>query len=373
MERTRTCSLAAPLLAAALAVSLASGCAHQRDQKYDLVIPPPPETARYRLEWIYQGSDDYQTGGVTSDLLFGKQSAAETHRLFKPIGVVSDGKGLVYVTDTARPPRVEVFDDVKREVRMIGTEGQGQLLLPLGLALGPDGTIYVADALRKQVVAFAPDGAVRAAYGSKETLGRPTATAVDGERGLLYVADTSAHRVQVFSLAGGALLRTIGRRGSGPGEFNFPEALTVAPDGSLYVVDTMNFRYQVFDQEGKFLVAHGSIGQEPGRFARPKSIALDQDGHVYVSDAAFSNVQVFDAEGRLLIWIGGGGSIPGAFALAEGVFVDANDRVFVVDQQNRRVQRFHYLRETGAGPATPAPTPSQAQTKGSAEEGGGHR
>jgi DNA-binding beta-propeller fold protein YncE len=346
------------LLAAALLAALGSGCAHVREQKYDVVIPPPPEAPRYRLEWIYRGSDDYRTGGFLADLLFGKKSAAESHRLFKPVGVASDGKGLVYVTDTAKPPRVEVFDDVKKEVRTFGTEGEGQLLLPLGLALGPDETIYVADARRKQVVAFAPHGAVRGAYGSKETLERPACAAVDGDRGLLYVADTGAHRVQVFGLADGKLVRTIGKRGAGPGEFNFPESVAVAKDGSLYVVDTMNFRYQVFDRDGKFVAAHGALGQVPGTFARPKSIALDGEGHVYVSDAAFSNVQVFDAEGQLLIWIGGGGSAPGAFSLAEGVFVDSSDRVFIVDQQNRRVQRFRYLREARARtePAGPVAT-----------------
>lgn len=356
------------LLSVAALLALGAGCAHVREQKYDVVVPPPPEQPRYRLEWIYRSSEDYQTGGRLTDLLFGRQKASESHRLFKPVGVVSDGKGLVYVTDTAKPPRVEVFDDVKREVRMIGTEGPGQLQLPLGLALGPDGAIYVADARRKQVVVFGPDGGLRAAYGSKDTLERPTAVAVDGARGLLYVADTGGHRVQVFALAGGAQVRTIGQRGGRPGEFNYPEALALAKDGALYVVDAMNFRYQVFDADGRLVATHGSMGQEPGRFARPKAIALDADGNVYVSDAAFSNVQVFDAEGRLLIWLGGGGTAPGAFMLSEGVFVDEGDRVFVVDQQNQRVQRFHYLREARIETAPAATTP--ASTDGAGSKGG---
>lgn len=343
---------------ALLGAAALAACAH-RQQKYDLVIPPPPEPARYRLEFIYSGSSDYEDGSKTADLLLGKRSAGESHALFKPFGVVSDGKGLVYVTDTAKPPHVEVFDDVKKQVRLIGVEGEGRLVLPLGMALGPTGDLYVADAKQQTVFHYDATGKFQETFGAKDTLERPTAVAVDPVRNLLYVCDTGGHRVQVFTLPAGKLVRTMGKRGNGPGDFNFPEGLTVGKDGRLYVVDALNFRYQVFDADGKFVAMHGQVGQEPGAFARPKSIALDSDGHVYVSDAAFCNVQVFDEQGHLLIWIGGPGAAPGQFQLTEGVFVDSADRVFVVDQMNKRVQRFQYLAEKKApGPAAPAPQAS---------------
>ncbi len=347
-------------LGALLAAMALSACAH-RQQKYDLVIPPPPEPARYRLEFIYSGSADYDQGSKAVDVLLGKKSAGERHDLFKPFGVVSDGKGLVYVSDTAKPPRIEVFDDVKKEVRLIGTEGEGRLVLPLGLALGAAGDLYVADAKQRTVFHYDAAGVFKGTFGSKETLERPTAVAVDEDRKLLYVCDTGGHRIQVFGLADGKLVRSIGKRGSQPGELNFPEGVTVGKDGRLYVVDALNFRYQVFDPEGKFLATHGQIGQEPGSFARPKGIALDSDGHVYVTDAAFCNVQVFDGEGRLLIWIGGPGAAPGQFQLIEGVFIDAANRVFVVDQMNKRVQRFQYLPEKTPSTAVPASAPPQTR------------
>lgn len=330
-----------------------AACAH-RQQTYDLVIPAPPEPARYKLDFIYSGSTDYEGGSGAMDVLLGKKSAEESYSLFKPFGVVSDGKGLVYVSDTAKPPRIEVFDDVNKKIRLIGAEGQGRLVLPLGLALDAAGDLYVADAKQRAVFHFDAAGTFKGTFGSKDTLERPTAVAIDDARQLLYVCDTGGHRVQVFGLGEGKLQRTIGKRGNQPGELNFPEGLAVGKDGRLYVVDALNFRYQVFDAEGKLLATHGQVGQEPGSFARPKGIALDSEGHVYVSDAAFCNVQVFDGEGRLLIWIGGPGAAPGQFQLTEAVFIDAADRVFIVDQMNKRVQRFQYLAEKKPAGAQPA-------------------
>ncbi len=354
MRSTKTPAILRITLLAAL---LLSACAHGK-KPYDLVIPGPPEPARYKLEFIYSGSDDYGQSSSVADALLGKKTAGETHQLFKPFGVVSDGKGLVYVSDTAKPPRIEVFDDVKKEVRLIGVEGEGRVLLPLGLAIDAGGDLYVADAKQRLVFRFSRDGAFKRSFGAKETLERPTAVALDDARQLLYVCDTGAHRIQVFALGDGKLLRTIGKRGNQPGEFNFPEGIAVGKDGKLYVVDGLNFRYQVFDADGKFLSTQGKVGQEPGTFARPKAVSLDSEGHIYVSDAAFANVQVFDKDGKLLIWLGGPGTAPGQFQLTEGVFVDSADRVFIVDQMNKRVQRFQYLAESKPAAAAPAAAPA---------------
>ena len=336
------------LTAAASLVAALFGCAHIKEQKYDLVIPAPPEPPRYRLEHVYSGSAEYEKHGFL-DAIFGGKSATEQHQLFKPMDVASNGKGLVYISDTAKPPRIEVFDEVKKEVRLIGVEGEGRLVLPLGMGLGPEGNLFVADGKLRQVIEFAPDGKFLGAFGSAATLETPSDAAVDPERKLLYVVDSKGHRVQVFSLADRKLVRTIGERGNDPGKFNYPSSVALGKDGKVYVVDSLNFRYQVFDAEGKFLATHGAIGQEPGSFARPKGIALDSENHVYVTDAAFCNVQVFDQEGKLLIWIGAPGSKPGEFQLTEGIFIDSTDHVFVVDQMNQRVQRFAWL------PQSPAP------------------
>ena len=67
----------------------------------------------------------------------------------------------------------------------------------------------------------------------------------------------------------------------------------VAADGTLYVLDSGNFRVQAFDREGTFLRAFGKAGVNTGNFARPRGIAVDDEGRIYVSDASFNNFQIF--------------------------------------------------------------------------------
>jgi hypothetical protein len=56
-------------------------------------------------------------------------------------------------------------------------------------------------------------------------------------------------------------------------------------------------------------------------------------------------VQVFDEEGRFLLAFGGLGADAGAFQVPTGIAVDAWDRIYVCDSFNSRVQVFQYLGE----------------------------
>ena len=66
--------------------------------------------------------------------------------------------------------------------------------------------------------------------------------------------------VLVYSLKDYTKIREFGQRGGGPEEFNFPTNITVDSDGKVYVVDTANFRIQIFDPEGKYLKTIGALG-----------------------------------------------------------------------------------------------------------------
>lgn len=326
------------MLLAVLAFGL-SGCWLGKSKEGIVIYPPPPEEPRVVFLESHQGLADFREQSFL-DAIFGKSAETE---LSKPWGVSArDGK--IYVTDTASA-LVMIFDTVARTVKALGMGGTGSLVLPLGVAVGPDGTIYVSDGKLKKIFGFDAEGNIKVAMGNTGEFQNPTGLAINAELGRLYVADSYGHTVRVYSLTGEKQF-DFGSRGEQDGQFNYPTNIFVSrKDGTVYVADTQNFRVQVFDKDGKFLRKLGQLGDVPGSFSRPKGLALDSDDHLYVADAAFNNIQVFDNEGQLLLIFGSFGAGPGQFQLPAGLFVDEQDRIYVVDQAGRRVLTFQYVSE----------------------------
>jgi DNA-binding beta-propeller fold protein YncE len=311
------------------------------------VWPLPPEPARIRYVTSFRGVADFSAKPPKrwKSALFGQDlsDSRPPDALVKPYGVAVSPAGLVFVTDTASR-RVFVFDQERRTVTFLGDKGTAKLSKPTGIAVGPDGSVFVADATLNRIFVFGPDLRLSIAIGREGELESPAGLAVDGQRGLLYVADSKKHQVLCYSTADGAAVRTIGRRGGEPGEFNFPTNVFVDKDGHLYVADTLNFRIQSFNPDGTLLNVFGTLGDTPGSLNRPKGVGVDGEGHVYVADSSFNNFQIFDQAGQLLLFVGSAGSGPGEFLLPAGLFIDAKSRIYVVDQGNARVQVFQYLR-----------------------------
>ena len=195
----------------------------------------------------------------------------------------------------------------------------------------PRGQLFVFDASRNLIAEF-----------GEGKLIRPVGVALDPAQEHLYVVDAVGCEVLVFDLAGRVVNR-FGRRGVGPAEFNAPTFVAVAPDGSISVADSLNFRVQRFRPDGSLIVSFGLPGDAAGHFARPKGIATDTAGRIYVVDAAFENIQIFDPNGVLLLPFGGPGTGPGEFLLPGGLFIDSTNTIWVADTYNRRIQVFRLL------------------------------
>jgi sugar lactone lactonase YvrE len=311
------------------------------------VWPLPPEQPRIRYVTSYRGVGDFKSKKSSGwkNFLFGSDDAALKlpDSLVKPYGVAVSSSGKIYVSDTGSR-RVFVFDAERKQVTFIGDRGAVQLAKPTGIAVDASGRIFVADATLNRIFAFAPDGTLVLAIGHDGELDNPAGIAIDGERQRVYVADSTKHRVFCYSTVDGSPVLAIGRRGGEPGEFNFPTNLFVDGQGRLFVADTLNFRVQAFDADGKLLSVFGTLGDTPGSFNRPKGIGVDGEGHIYVADTSFNNFQIFDQAGQLLLFVGSAGHGPGEFFLPAGLSVDGRDRIYVVDQGNARVQVFQYLR-----------------------------
>lgn len=176
--------------------------------------------------------------------------------------------------------------------------------------------------------------------GGQAVLRDPKGIAV-GPDGRLYVVDGTNSNVTVFN-RDGTVARSWGRKGDRDGEFNEPWGIAVAPDGSVFVADTWNHRIQKFDAEGRFLIKWGTgqIGAEPSQFYGPRDVAITPAGEVLVADTGNKRIQVFDPLGAYRRSFGADGTGPGQFREPVGVTVDARGRIYVADTWNQRVQSF---------------------------------
>lgn len=261
--------------------------------------------------------------------------------LQRPQSGTVDVYGRILVTDTSRQA-VFVFDP--KEGRLDVWEnavGLTHFVSPAGIVPGIGGEIYVADAELGFVARLDRNGKSVGTIGKNE-LKRPVGLAFDAKTRQLYVADTRAHLIKVFNTEG-RLLRTLGQRGEGQGELNYPTYIALSK-GELYVTDTMNARVQVLDSEtGKSKQIIGSRGMNVGNLVRPKGVSVDSEGNVYVVESYYDHLLVYNKNGEFLMPIGGTGKDVGKFYLPSGLWIDANNRVFVADMFNGRVSLFQFL------------------------------
>jgi uncharacterized protein (TIGR03663 family) len=173
---------------------------------------------------------------------------------------------------------------------------------------------------------------------------RDMAVAPDGS---LYVVDTDNHRIQHLAPDGTPIhvWGSFGDANAGPtpgGAFNQPWGIGLGPDGSVYVADTWNHRVQKFSADGEFITMWGYFGQgeAPDAFWGPRDVAVDSAGRVFITDTGNKRVVVFDGDGNYLAQFGGAGMGPGQLDEPVGIAIDANDLVYVADTWNQRIQVF---------------------------------
>jgi DNA-binding beta-propeller fold protein YncE len=158
-----------------------------------------------------------------------------------------------------------------------------------------------------------------------------------GER--LYVTDTGNHHVDVYS-TGGRFLFQFGARGSGAGQFLFPNDVVVDRAGIVYVADTGNHRVQVFDANGGYLRQFGGFGQGGDRLNGPSALALHPDGTLHVADKGNNRIQVFSLHGVYHGRYGGSGDALGQFRQLQAVAADSHGRVYAADRASWLVTMF---------------------------------
>lgn len=312
--------------------------------------PPLPDEPRIEFVASYWSADDFpQTSGHR--FLEATVGLKASRGFNKPWGIASDGEGKVYIVDT-NLSEVVVFDLKNHSVDILGKgEHSGLFSTPIGIALDVDNNIYVSDPKKNRVFVFTKDEKPLRVIGSSATINWPVGMAIDNALKRLYVVNGRFHNIAVFNLDGGYLF-SIGGRGGGDGEFNYPSDVDIDSKGNIIVADSMNARVQVLDHEGKFIRKFGQRGDKVEEFHVMKGIAVSRDDNIYVIDGAADKMLVFDMEGNPLTVIGGTGAVaetgrltPGGFLMPRDVSIDKNNTIFVVDSMNKRFQIFQIIDE----------------------------
>lgn len=228
-----------------------------------------------------------------------------------------------YVLNGVPTARLLTFATPFRRMMLTG------LVDPKGVAVDAAGQIYIADAGNARIVVLDANGTLVRVIGKRGTgngqFQQPFGVAVDA-RGTIFVLDTGNRRVQVFN-AQGHFVR------AWTGAFNSPFGIAVDAGGKVYIADTGNNRVAVFNAYGSLVRRFGTAGSALGQFRAPRAIALDALGNIYVADRDNNRVQVFNPGGQAIREIRPAGGL----REPRGVAVDALGRIYIADSQNSRV------------------------------------
>ncbi len=285
--------------------------------------------------WVARASgvhaqEDPEFSASFDSVIFGASS---------PWGVAIDPQGRVYITDSRlhRVVRRTAEGAALDTISGFGTAA-GRLRRPQGIALGPSGEIYVVDGGNRRIQVFSADGAFLRGWGGPGSapgeFNAPRGIAI-GPEGLVYVADGFNDRVQKFSSDGG-FVASWGSRGSAAGQFSTPTGIAVSPSGTVFVADRFRDRVQAFTSDGAFV----RFAAAAPAIRSPVGVAVDAAERLYVSEDVDHRVAVFDSDGSFIGRFGGEGTSLGRFQFPRGVAVDEAGKVYVADSFNRRVQVF---------------------------------
>ena len=216
---------------------------------------------------------------------------------------------------------------------------------PHGIALSDHGIMFVTDN-NHRVQVFLIDGlhgkVIEKGRRGSEPLefDHPLSVAISPTTKKIAVADWLNHRIQIIDPDLTTSHRSIGKQGSGNGEFEGPQDVAFDSAGNMYVADAGNKRIQLFSPQGKFLQQFGETDMANGELDLPTGICIDSDDTVYVVDCGNHRISVFTHEGKYLTSFGSYGTGPGQFNSPRRITVDENGIIYVSDTGNNRIQIF---------------------------------
>jgi peptidylamidoglycolate lyase len=287
------------------------------------------------------------------------------------VAVAPDGHVLVFhrpgrgfdpsATETLKEPAVLEFD--AGSGRLLRSWGAGTFLVPHGITIDDDGSVFLTDVGLHQVFKYSRTGRLLFSVGEARVgkwdathFNQPTDVAIRRD-GSFYVSDGYVNSRAALFDKNGRWVREWGRKGVGPGEFSNPHGLTLLPGVSdVVVADRENSRLQLFDRDGVFKRQWRGAA-DAATTGRVFSVAADRDGALYIGvrradyDTAHTGVVKLDRNWQIVATAGFGRAGDPVFNAVHDLALGRDGSIYVAETRTRRVVRLR----PAAGEAKPHP------------------
>lgn len=301
-------------------------------------------TERYQVKWVSQFPPTNNNGKTSKKnwfftFLFGRKNIP---KITKPLAIIALDSTNFMILDQGAGTIFNINDNKLRVPKILKKKKEKFPSL-VNFCKLPSNEILFTDSRLNNIYRMNEKQKTLTIFNDSLLLKQPTGIAYSKVSNEIWVIETKSHKISILNEQG-KLIKTIGKRGTKPGEFNFPTSIWIDQLGNAYIIDAMNFRVQVFDKNGKVISIFGEVGNATGYFSRPKGIATDSHGNIYISDALFHTVQVFDISGNFLYQFGKQGRKQGEFWMPSGIYIDNKDFIYITDSYNSRIQIFKLLK-----------------------------
>lgn len=264
------------------------------------------------------------------DYLF-QLTGEDNNSLKEPMGVTVGSDQKIYVADTGNQ-QVKVFNNNGDFKFAFGHKGQkyNEFGYPYGIVYLKNGHLLISDTINQNVREFSNTGKYIKTWINKNQNIKPGAMYLDSNN-KIYISDLKNHQIVLVNNNGKVLKRI----SSKPEGLLFPQGLAADKKGLIWVADSGHARIKQIDSNG--LMKNILWGIDESRpFNMVRGVAVDNLGRIIVTDTLANSVTFFSDNRERLF------DLKGYFSYPMGVYVSDEGRIFIINRGNSVIQVWGY-------------------------------